>query len=97
MKGIIVSELELVIKKNDYNTSEVNQKISNINKSFNSLEKCFAGSELEFLTSKINLELQEFKNIIGKINAYQSTLQNVLKSYQLQNNELTNNLSKLTP
>lgn len=97
MKGIIVSDFELIIKRNEYNIEDVKQNIQDIKKCFNELSKCIKSNDLKFLTNKIDLELDQFKNVVSKINAYQTTLKNVLKSYQFQEIEIAKDIKRLTP
>lgn len=97
MMGIIVSDFELIIKRNGYNIENVKQDILDIKQSFNELSKLINDNDLKYLTSKIDLELDQFKNVVSKINAYQTTLKNVLKSYQFQEIEIAKDIKRLTP
>lgn len=92
MKGIIVNDFELIIKRNANNIDDVKESINDIKKSFNELSKSINSNDLKFLTSKLDLELNQFNNIISKINAYQTTLKNVLKSYQFQEIEIARSI-----
>lgn len=95
MNGIIVSDLELSISKIKTNVNDLKQNIEDINQKFNSLTQNIKGNDLNFLTSKAVLEIDQFKNVMLKANAYKAVLTGVLKSYINQNEELINSINNI--
>ncbi len=95
MKGVIVDDFESNLKSNSLYIGEVSDYVEDIKNEFNSLTKNISGKSLDFLTSKISVELDQFKKVKKKINAYQNVLRNVLLSYQRESEELTKNIRNL--
>ncbi len=96
MNGVIVGDLELIIKKAGLNASDVKSNISAIKHDFSNLSQSIGSNDLKFLISKLDLELLQFQNVVTKTEAYITTLKNVLMSYQYQSEELVKDLNNLT-
>ena len=97
MKGIIVNDFELIIKRNNYNGSDVNKSISKITKSFSNVKKYASNDDFKSLLSKLETEINQFTNIKNKIEAYQDVLMGVLNAYRQQAEELAKSINRLTP
>lgn len=97
MKGIIVSDLELIIRRNDSSITDVDQNIRHIKKDVSDLVRSINSADLKFLTNRLDLELNYFNNVMLKINSYQNVLQGVLKSYKQQAEEIAKSINKLSP
>ena len=95
MKGVIVDDFEANLKSNSLYIGEVSDYMDDIKNEFNSLTKNISGKSLEFLTSKVSVELDQLKKVKKKISAYQNVLRNVLLSYQREAEELTKNIRDL--
>jgi len=97
MKGIIIQDFELIIKKNKYNIEETNEKMTDICENFVELKKNISSPDLNFLINKLESEINYFKNIKLKIDSYQTTIKNVLASYKNEEEELAINVNQITP
>lgn len=97
MKGIIVSDLELILRRNDFIVTDVDQSIRHIKKDVSDLVRSTNCTDLKFLTNRLELEMNYFNNVMLKINSYHTVLQGVLKSYKQQAEEIAKSINKLSP
>lgn len=97
MKGIIVSDLELILRRNDSSIADVDQSIRHIKKDISDLVRSINSTDLKFLTNRLESEMSYFNNVMLKINSYQNVLQGVLKSYKQQAEEIAKSINKLSP
>ena len=93
MKGIIVNDIEIAIKRLNQDADSLNSKVRDINHDFDELSKSVNSRDLLFLTSKLGLEINLMSNVKNKIAGYQNVLTNVLKSYQIELEELAKNIA----
>ena len=93
MKGIIVNDIEISIKRLNQDADSLNSKVRDINHDFDELSKSVNSRDLLFLTSKLGLEINLMSNVKNKIAGYQNVLTNVLKSYQIELEELAKNVA----
>jgi len=95
MIGIITSDFELLVKKNDVILDELSNEISNVKKVLFSLSNEFKSSDLKFIANKLNLSLFQFDNVLKKTVGYQDTLKSIYNGYQRQNFEITSDINHL--
>lgn len=97
MKGIIVDDFELIIRKNASNVNELKKDISKLNQNISGINRHCTNDDFKHLIQKLNLEINQFKNVKLKIEAYEYVLRGVLNAYQEQAEELTKSINRLTP
>lgn len=95
MKGVIVDDFETAIKNNTIRADEIKGYMKDINDEFNLLTKNIKGKDLDFLTSRLALELTQMGKVKSKIDAYNEVLKNVLLSYKRESETLTKNIRDL--
>lgn len=94
MRGIIVDDLDTLIKNSSLNLDEVRQKIIDLRSAYFDLKKKIRSSELDFLTKNLYEEINQLGNVLKKINAYQILLNDVLKSYKNREYVVSMNIKK---
>ena len=91
MNGIIVNDLENVIKRIRNISGNIDKDISSIKNSCSNLN-----SELNygisFFKTKLNSDLQQFSKITKKVNGAEIVLSGVLRAYQLQDEAINYSL-----
>ena len=95
MTGIVSSDFELLLKKNNSNINELNDNLINLKKSYCTLMDNFQNGELSFFVDKMKIELNQLNKVSSKIEGYQSSLTNVYKGYQEQYAKIVSDSKKL--
>ena len=91
MNGIIISDLETVIKRSSSISNNISSDINKIKNSCSNISSCLNG-DVSFFSSKLNSDLQQFSKISNKINGYEIGLRGILKAYQLQDETISHSL-----
>ena len=91
MNGIIISDLETVIKRSSSISNNISSDINKIKNSCSNISSCLNG-DVSFFSSKLNSDLQQFSKISNKINGYEIVLRGILKAYQLQDETISHSL-----
>lgn len=94
MKGIIVDDFNLIIRKNSVNVEDVVKCLSKINNLLWDLKSKLDGS---FNLNKIEQFSGQIPEIESKIYAYGNVLSGVLRSYQNQNEKVKYDIKKNMP
>lgn len=97
MKGIIVADLESVIKTADLKSDDIKDDVQEIRDSFLDLRRSIRCSDLSFLTEKFYQETTQFYTLMKKMNGYQSSLKSVLLGYQYQEQQIVSDIKRITP
>lgn len=97
MKGIIVADLESLIKNADVKLNDVRDEIQNVRSSALDLRRSIRGGDLMFLTDSLYDEIVKLNNVMKKMNAYQLFLRSVLIGYQRQEQQIISSIKKATP
>lgn len=94
MNGIIISDLESVIKRTNSISNNITSDINKIKNFCSNINSCLNG-DVSFFSSKLNSDLQQFSKINNKISGYGIVLRGVLKAYQLQDETISHSLKWL--
>ena len=94
MRGILVGDMELAIKKNQYYVDELTENLSSIYTDCNSLLNLFDNINFSSFKSKVNININEFKNIKQRLDSFGLVLRNVYDGYIMQANEISQQVSK---
>lgn len=94
MKGILVGDMELAIKKNDYLVDELTEILSSIYTDCNSLLYLFDNTNFSAFKSKVNINLNEFTHVKQRLDSFGLVLRNVYDGYIMQANEIAQQVSK---
>lgn len=97
MKGIIVSDFETIIRRNEINVNEIKKDINKINNCQASLSRYANSGESKELFNKLNNELNQLNNVKKKIDAYQLVMQKIVLSYKQQARELARSINRISP
>lgn len=84
MMGIMIDDFELLLKKNDAILEDVINDITKIQSNCLKAASNLNSNDLNFLTDKFCIEINQLSNSMNKLNAYQTTLKSVCTSYKLQ-------------
>lgn len=95
MMGIMTDDFNLFLKKNSAILNEVINDLSKVQKSGSVLISNLNSSDLKFVNSKFNLEINQLNNAIKKLNGYQNTLKSVYLGYQKQFEQVVIDSKKL--
>ena len=94
MKGILVGDMELAIKKNQYCVDELTAILSSIYTDCGSLLNLFDNINFSAFKSKVNINLNEFANLKQRLDSFGLVLRNVYEGYIMQSNEITQQAAK---
>lgn len=97
MKGIIVDDLELIIKKSEGNINVLLKDEEKIFSEINELRKFENNSCMNLLIKNLNMQAKELKKMEIKLNSYTKSLHNVVNGYKNQSEEIIKSLKKQTP
>ncbi len=94
MKGILVGDMELAIKKNQYCVDELTATLSSIYTDCSSLLNLFDNTNFSAFKSKVNINLNEFTHVKQRLDSFGLVLRNVYDGYIMQANEIAQQASK---
>lgn len=86
MRGIDVEELKKISFKIDSSSEILNKKYIVNDKISDNIECCLNGDGLEFLLSKLRMQLKQYRNLNTRIRQYTVIINQVIKSYVEQDN-----------
>ena len=94
MKGILVGDMELAIKKNDYLVDELTATLSSIYTDCGSFLNLFDNVNFSAFKTKVNTNLNEFTHVKQRLDSYGSVLRNVYEGYIMQASEIEQIVAK---
>jgi hypothetical protein len=97
MKGIIVADLDSLIKNTNLKVEDIREDVQDLRTSFLELRRSIHSTELAFLTEKFYKETTQFNILFKKMNCYQASLKSVLMGYQYQEQQIASDISRVTP
>ena len=93
MKGVLVSDMETAIKKNNFFVDELDGLLAKIDENCNALLSSFDNENFRIYKSKILLNTNEFGNVRLRLNSYNQVLSNVLQGYVSQAGEIATTMA----
>ncbi len=97
MKGIVVEDLDSLIKNMDLKAEDIRENVQDIRTAFLEIRRSIRSTDLSFLTEKFYQETTQFNTLIKKMNGYQTSLKSVLMNYQYQEQQIASDISRITP
>ena len=97
MSGIVVSDLETLINNGDIKIGDVNDSVQSLRNASLDLRRSIRNGELAFLTENLYGDISEIPKVIKRLNAYRTTLRQLIKSYSSQEHEVARTVRQFTP
>lgn len=88
MKGVLVSDMESAIKKNEFFVDELDSLLAKIDENCNTLLSSLDYENFRIYKSKVLSNTNEFANVRLRLNSYNQVLSNVLQGYVSQAGEI---------
>ena len=84
MLGVNVDGIESLIKRENLYLNSYNGNSTRLLSVLSELQRCYSGSDLDFLFADLIDENEEFKTIEDVLNSYPKALDDVKKSYEAE-------------
>ena len=97
MSGIVVDGLESLINNGENKISDVNSSVQQLRNASLDLRRSIRNSELAFLTENLYADVCEIPKVIKRLNAYRTTLKQLIRSYQNQDQDVARTVRQFTP
>ncbi len=96
MIGVNIDNIDALIKKNNYYLDSFNDNKIKLLDSINNLNKCYDGTDLEYLFDRPIRERDNIEKIYKVMSNYSSVLTNVKRGYQFQDESLKSQMNRIS-